>query len=274
MKREFLFLLLSVNLLTAPKSNAPDLLIIGHRGAAGHAPENTIVSVKTAEELGANVIEIDLRQTKDGIPVAIHDPDVDRTTNGCGNVSDFTFNEIQQLDAGSWFDEKFKCVRIPSLQQVIDALNDTTILIIEFKGGLGEYEQIEENTLKIIYENNFTGRVILKSFDPNQLNKVRKLNPGIPLLYVYALRIPWLNIIIDTGVTLGSVYEFNTKYLQPHRLFLTESFVEEAHVKGVKVIAWGVNELSEIKTAIDAGVDGIETDYPDRVYEYFNMFGE
>ena len=245
-------------------------LIIGHRGAAGHAPENTLTSIKLAMELGANTIEIDLRQTKDGVPVAIHDSDVDRTTDGCGSVYDFTFDEIQKLDAGSWFDEKYAGEKIPSLQEVIEVISDTTLLIIEFKGGLGTYDNIEQHTLKIIHEANLSNRVILKSFDPNQLDSLKTLNNNIPLLYVYAVRIPWLHMIIDTGISFGSVFDLDVEYLQPHIWFLSKSFVEDAQKNQFRIIAWGVNDTDDIKETINFGVDGIETDYPDRVYKLIN----
>ncbi len=256
--------------LIANGDQKKNIMIVGHRGAAAHAPENTIAAIELAIELGANTIEIDLRQTKDGVPVALHDSGVDRTTDGDGDISDLTFEDIRKLDAGSWFDEKYSGEKIPSLQEVIDALSDTTILIIEFKGGLGEYDKIEERTIQIVQDSDISDRVILKSFDPNQLELIQELDDSFPLLYVYALRIPWLHMIIDTGITFGSVYDFDVEYLQPHIWFLSESFVEDAQEKGYKIIAWGVNDPDTIIGAINIGVDGIETDYPERVYKILN----
>ena len=139
MKKIILILLLAVNLFGEINNDKKDILIIGHRGAAGHAPENTIESIQLAIELGANAVEIDLRQTKDEIPVAIHDADVQRTTNGCGNVSDYSFSELKKIDAGSWFHEKFSGVKIPSLEEIIKtmqyslkSIGTNLILIIEF----------------------------------------------------------------------------------------------------------------------------------------------
>lgn len=266
-------ILLTLNVFPNQNPDSTEFLIVGHRGAAGHAPENTIESIKLALELGANAIEIDLRQTKDGVPVALHDSDVDRTTNGSGDVSNFTLEELQKLDAGSWFNKNFAVSKIPSLKEIIKLLSDTTtshykspILIIEFKGGLNTYENIEERTLELIEHYNFAKQVILKSFDPNQLEKIRTLDKSIPLLYVYAVRIPWLSLIIDTGISFGSVFNIEAEYLQPHKIFLSESFIKMAQEKNRKVIVWGVNDKDDIKHFIDAGVDGIETDYPDRVF--------
>jgi glycerophosphoryl diester phosphodiesterase len=245
-------------------------LVIAHRGASAYAPENTIAAFKKALEIGADALELDLRQTKDSVLVVLHDANVDRTTNGNGNVDDFTFNELQKLDTGSWFDKEFSDQKIPSLQEVIDLLDDTTIIIIELKGGNETYPGIEEQVVEIVKQNNIEKLAILKSFDSNVLKRLRIIEPVISLLYVYAVRIPWLGMIIDQGVTFESVYDLDVEYLQPHRFFLSESFVKDAQAKGFKVISWGVNSKEAINISIDYRVDGIETDYPDKVLKLIN----
>ena len=242
-------------------------IIIAHRGAMGYAPENTIFAFKMAIELGANALELDLRQTKDCIPVVLHDATVDNTTNGNGDVKIFNFQDLQKLDAGSWFDIKFSGEKIPALQEVIDVLNDSIILIIELKEGNETYPGIEERVVALVKENEIESRTILKSFDPNVLRRLREIEPNIPLCYVYALRIPWLGLIIDHGITFGSIYNIDAEYLQPHRFFLSESFVKDAQSNGFKIISWGVNSSEAIIESLDYGVDGIETDYPDLVAE-------
>jgi len=242
-------------------------LVVAHRGASAYAPENTLASFELAIDLGADALELDLRQTKDSVLVVLHDDDIDRTTNGRGNVKEFTFSELQKFDAGSWFGKEFSDQKIPSLQEVIDLLDDTTIIIIELKEGNETYPGIEEQVVEIVKQNNIESRTVLKSFDPNVLERLRIIEPSIPLLYVYAVRIPWLGMIIDRGVTFDSVYDLDVEYLQPHRFFLSKSFVEDAHAKGFKVISWVVNSTEAINESLDYGVDGIETDYPDEVLE-------
>lgn len=242
-------------------------IIVANRGAMGYAPENTISAFKMAIELGADALELDLRQTKDGVLVALHDASVDKTTNGKGSVNNFHFKDLQTLDAGSWFDKKFSGEKIPSLQEVINVLNDSTILIIELKEGDETYPGIEERVVSLVKENEIESRTILKSFDPNVLRRLREIEPNIPLCYVYALRIPWLGMIIDRGITFGSIYNIDAEYLQPHRFFLSDSFVKDAQSKGFKIISWGVNSSEAIIESLDYGVDGIETDYPDLVLE-------
>lgn len=221
-------------------------------------------------ELGADAIELDLRQTADSVLVVLHDSDVERTTNGKGNLKNFSFEELQKLDAGSWYDKKFSDEKIPSLREVIDLLDDSTLIIIELKEGNETYPGIEEQVVQLVKQNNIESQTILKSFDPNVLKRLRILEPDIPLLYVYALRIPWLGMIIDRGVTFDSVYDLDVEYLQPHRFFLSESFVKDAQAKGFKIISWGVNSTESINESIDYGVNGIETDYPDKVLKHVN----
>lgn len=258
-----LFLLVIESILAQP-------LVFAHRGASAYAPENTIAAFELAIELDADALELDLRQTKDSVLVVLHDADVNRTTNGKGNAKNFTFEELQKLDAGSWFDKKFSDEKIPSLQEVIDLLDDSTIIIIELKEGNEIYPGIEERVVELVQQNKIEAQTILKSFDPNVLERLRILEPGIPLLYVYAVRIPWLGMIIDRGVTFDSVYDLDVEYLQPHRFFLSKSFVDDAHSKGYKIISWGVNSTEAINESLDYGVDGIETDYPDKVLNLIN----
>jgi glycerophosphoryl diester phosphodiesterase len=245
-------------------------MIIAHRGAMGYAPENTLAAIKLGIELGAKSIEIDLRQTKDNIPVALHDATINNTTNGSGNIKNILFDDLKKLDAGSWFDSKFSSETVPSLQEIVDIIPDSVMLIIEFKEGNDTYPGIEENVISLIGVNKFESQTILKSFDPNVLERLRKLAPEIPLLYVYTFRLPWLGMNIDRGITFGSIFNIDAEYLQPHRFFLSESFVKEAQACGYKIVSWGVNSEEEIIESLDYGVDGIETDYPDRVLKLVN----
>jgi len=240
-------------------------LVVAHRGASAYAPENTIAAFELAIELGADALELDLRQTKDSVLVVLHDSNVDRTTNGKGSVNNFTFSQLQKLDAGSWFDQKFTDQKIPSLQEVIDLLDDSTLIIIELKEGNETYPGIEERLVELVKQNKIEAQTILKSFDPNVLERLRTIEPDIALLYVYTLRIPWLGMIIDRGVTFDTVYDLDVEYLQPHRFFLSKSFVNDAQAKGFKIISWGVNSTEAINESLEYGVDGIETDYPDKV---------
>lgn len=246
-------------------------MIIAHRGAMGHAPENTLVAFKLAIKMGADAIEIDLRQTLDGELIAFHDGSINRTTNGKGNFNKFTFEELRKLDAGSWFSNEFKNEKIPTLQEIINIIPDSVLLIIELKGSNKDYPYFEENVVSLIKKNNFEKNVILKSFDYKVLERLRKLAPEIPQIFVYAFRIPFTGVTIGTSITFKCVFNLDVEYLQPHRYFVSEEFVRKAEKKGYKVISWGVDSRDAIINALEIGVHGIETDYPDRVLSIINQ---
>lgn len=258
---------IAVPFVVTPLENPTQiLLIIAHRGASAVAPENTIIAFKKAVELHANAIELDLRQTKDGQLVVLHDATVNRTTNGRGNIANMTLSEVKELDAGGWFDTRFKNERVPTLHEVIEILDTATILIIEIKEGNETYPGIEEQVLDIVKTNRLEGQVILKSFDQKVLSRIKKKAPQIRLLYVYVFTIPWLCVTVDRGVSTGDLFDLNVDYLQPHKIFISRSFVNRAQERGFKVIAWGVEDEGTMKKMIDLGVDGIETGFPDKLY--------
>lgn len=238
-------------------------MIIAHRGASAHAPENTLPAIRLAIQLGADALEIDVRQTRDGRIVLMHDATVDRTTNGSGEVGDMTFAAIRTLDAGVWFGKEFGGEPVPTLEEVIELLDSSTLLVVEVKGNFTIYPGIERRVVDIVTEAGIGHRTILKSFDRNAIEMFSELAPDIPRLFVYTVRIPWLGLYIDDGISTGDVLKVDAGYLQPHWLFLSASFTKKAQQKGFKVVAWGVNTEAEIRKAIEFGVDGIETDYPD-----------
>jgi glycerophosphoryl diester phosphodiesterase len=239
--------------------------VIAHRGAPKAAPENTLSAFKKAIELGADILELDVHQTKDSQLVVIHDATVDRTTNGKGRIADYTVAELRRLDAGSWFAPAFTGEKIPLLEEVLDATPDSISLLIEIKHGSETYPGIEKRVVQLTRENNATGRVIVKSFDDEVLQLVRRLAPEIPRLRIIVLQIPLLNIIIERGISVGEILDYDVQYLQLHWFGISKSFVGQAHSKGYKVFAWDVHDEKRMREMIEKGVDGIETDYPDRL---------
>jgi glycerophosphoryl diester phosphodiesterase len=247
-----------------------DFILIAHRGASGYAPENTLPGLIKAIELGANYLEIDVHQSRDNFIVVIHDFDVDRTTDGSGLVKDMTIDEIKKLDAGTWFDPIFAETKIPTLPEVIDVISPNVNLIIEVKGGSEEYPGIEENIVSIVKQNRIESQVIFKSFNLEVLELFKKLAPEIPRLYVFVLHFSELNLTLDKWIDFTDIYDnpADAQYFQAHRWFITESLIEKAHANSIKIIVWNVNTEDEIKSILNLGVDGIETDYPDRVTPY------
>ncbi|HIC68220.1 MAG TPA: hypothetical protein EYO90_01670, partial [Candidatus Latescibacteria bacterium] len=150
---------------------------IAHRGASGDglAPENTLAALESSIQMGVDVLEIDVRGSKDGGVVVIHDAMMDRTTNTTGSVSELTLEEIRQADAGSWAGPSFKDQRVPLLEEVLDLARHRVLVLVEIKG-----DYIGERTLQIIDDLNATSYVVLQSFSAETVRRVKALNPAIP----------------------------------------------------------------------------------------------
>jgi len=218
--------------------------IIGHRGARGIEPENTMRSYRKAIELKVDYIECDVHKTKDGKIVLIHDHTVDRTTNGKGLVSDFSFDEIRKLDAG-------KGEKIPTLQELLDLARGKVKLHIELKD-----ETATEDTVRILEKNDMIQQVFLTCGNTSTLKKVRELNTSISLEHIFGQ--PPENAI-ELALSVGA------KRVSCHISHLTKEFVQKAHQNGIQVIAWPPNTLEEAKKAIECNIDLICTDRPDIV---------
>ncbi|WP_083858385.1 glycerophosphodiester phosphodiesterase [Gallaecimonas xiamenensis] len=243
-------------------------LVIGHRGVAGLAPENTLSAVKKALHLGVDAVEVDIRQSKDGALVAFHDDKLERTTNGQGDVSDFTLAQLNTLDAGSWFGPQYLDEWIPTLAEVMNAMGHSRAkLIIELK-----VPGLERDVLEHIRTYKLQKRVIIKSFDPAILTRFAQLAPDIPRLYGFFGWSERFNLLMDDEIRRLNPLDMDVSYLQVYHSFLTPALLDEAHQRGFKVVAWGVHSRKAMESMLGLGVDGIETDYPDRLYSLMDEF--
>jgi glycerophosphoryl diester phosphodiesterase len=224
------------------------MLKIGHRGASGYAPENTLASFKKAVEIGVDGVELDVRITKDGELVVIHDAWVNRITNGWGRVSEKTLNELKQLDAGNG-------EKIPTLQEVLDLINRKVQVHIELKG-----KNTARPVAKIIEEyikkkgwkyNDF----FVSSFNHNELMIFKR---KIPQIKIGAL-IVGVFIHYDRYIALGA-YSINM-----WSKLVRKPVVENAHKRGLKVFVYTVNSEEEMERMKNLGVEGIFTNFPDRM---------
>jgi len=218
--------------------------IIGHRGARGLEPENTMRSFRKALELGVDYIECDVHMTKDGHIVLMHDHTVDRTTNGSGPVNSFTFDEIRKLDAG-------KGETIPTLQELLDLVRGKVKLHIELKD-----ESATEPTVGLVEKNGMVGEVFLTSGKTETLKRVRELNASISMEHIFGDP-------PDDGI--ARALSVGAKRVSCHISHLTREFVQKAHENGLHVIAWPPNSVEEAKKAVEYGADLICTDRPDIV---------
>ena len=243
----------------APFEESP--LNFAHRGASHDAPGNTLAAFLLAAELGADGIELDVHFSKDGEAVVIHDFSLEATTDGQGQVRDHTLAELRELDAGSWFDAAYAGQRIPTLQEVVDAVGHRLLINIELKTKNLRDDGLVGETVRIVEDSNLSDRVVISSFNPIVLRRVRKANPTIPLGLLYAadqtliLRQAWLRHIVQPEA------------LHPHYSLVDSKYVGWARARGYRLHVWTADDPDIMRELIQNGVDIIITNRPDRLGE-------
>lgn len=221
------------------------VLRIGHRGAAGHEPENTLLSLNKAVGLGCDMTEIDVHVCASDEVVVIHDDLVDRTTDGTGIVSKLSLDELKALDAG-------KGENISTLNEVLSSLKGRISLNIELKG-----EGTPEPVFGTVEGSGWApDELVFTSFDWKMLEEYRELDPGARLG-------PLAHVNIFHAARFAS--KLDAYCVNPLHHLCSRSFIGKAHKRGLKVYPWTVNEPGDIEKMKNFGVDGIISDYPDRV---------
>ena len=233
------------------------MLAIAHRGASGYAPENTFAAFRRAIALGAGFIETDLQLSRDARLVAIHDATVNRTTNGQGAVHDMTLAELRRLDAGSWFGSEFAGERIPTIEEILEFANKHDVVFyLEMKpsGSWGG----EHALISALRESGEIARTVVISFDAAILAGVRKIEPTLMtgLLFEGHIRNP-----LDKAIEIGA------RQLAVRGDLVTPRLLKEARARDLQVVCWTLNHPGHIRLLVQAGVDGIISDYPDRLLE-------
>jgi glycerophosphoryl diester phosphodiesterase len=234
------------------------LLRIAHRGASGHCPENTRAAFLRAIELGADMVELDCQVTRDGAVVVIHDDTLDRTTSGRGRVRDHTLKELKALDAGSWFHPSFAGEEILLLEEAVEILRGRVGLNLEIKGE-DSPGRLEIQCVGIVRSLRFVGETVFSSFSPPRMRLVRDLAEDARIgVLMENRRGAWIE-----GFALAE--ELAAEALHAERTLLDAAPVDEAHRRGLEVRVWPVNQPSEMEWLARIGVDGIFTDFPERL---------
>ncbi len=236
----------------------PSKLKIGHRGAAGSRPENTFSSFDYALQLGADFLEFDVQRTKDGELAVIHDPTVDRTTDGKGKVSALTWNELRSLDAGSWHSKEFAGEVIPSFTEMLDKYADKAGLLIELKKPAlypGIEEQIAEELKSRKLDKGPETRIIIQSFDRSSMEKIHSLLPSVPVGILLNYKTKRM-----TGRELEQIAKY-ASYLNPKHTIASRKLLDRIHQKGMKAIIWTIRTEKEAGKALRLPADGIVTDF-------------
>lgn len=267
--------------------------VIAHRGASGHAPESTMAAYELAHEWGVDYLELDAQLSSDGEVVVFHDDTIDRTSDGEGAINDYTLEELKALDTGTWFNEAnpdsasddFAGAQMLTLDELFEHFGHDARYYIETKSpqlnpGLEEalVEKLEEHDM---IEN---GRVLVQSFEQDSLLKVQELNDDVPLIQLVwyypseeddSKLVEWTDVtpgpaeitdedfqeVADYAVGIG------TNYLYDGRQVIDADFIQQAQENGLPVHVYTINETDEMKRLMDMGVNGLFTNYPDRLLE-------
>lgn len=242
---------------------------IAHRGFSGKYPENTMISFKKAAELQADMIELDVTISLDRIPVVIHDDTLERTTGEEGIVSNFTYEQLKKLDAGTWMNKKFNREKIPSLKEVLVWIKNKKIqLNIEIKDSAFEKEYhkdgIEKQVLELIEKYSIADKCIISSFNHRILERIRRLSSAIRISYLYNKKDK-----PEEGEILFcrrmKVYSLNISSKE-----LKKKIFKKAVKEGIPVFVYTVNSKKEMRAVLKKGVMGIFTNYPDKLSAILN----
>ena len=223
--------------------------VVGHRGAMGYCPENTLASFERGLELGADWIELDVHLSADGALIVIHDETLERTTNGHGLVREHTLAELRQLDAGDG-------QRLMTLDEVLEwAAERNTVVDIEIKNAPVYYDGIEDAVVLAVTGARMVDQVIVISFDHAAVKRVKTLEPRVATGALYLCR--------PTDGGIGLARAAGADALLPHWAYVTCEDVTAAHAAGLSVAPWASSDPTVLRRLIACGVDAIGTNHPD-----------
>lgn len=226
-------------------------IICAHRGASGHAPENTLAALLLAVDQGAAMAEIDVRLSADGTAVLLHDETVDRTTNGRGEVAALPMDQLRRLDAGSWFGGEWAGEKLPSLAEVLDAVGGRLKLNIELKGAAGA--ELEQEVVRLVRAAGLNDRCLLTSFDHGRIDRLAAGEAGLELGYIVG-HAGWRPELLSARVPVLSL---------EHTL-VTADLAGACRAAGKQVHVWTVNRETDLRRVLDLAVDVVITNYPER----------
>lgn len=222
------------------------MLIIGHRGASAHAPENTFAAFDLALDQGADAVETDIRATKDGVLVLMHDPTVDRTTDGRGPIADLTASDVQSLDAGSWFAPQFAGQRVPTLDAFLQRYSRRLPVLLEIK-----VPGTEGSILDLASQHQ--ADAVFVSFHVPSLEQVLRLDDRA--------RVGMISTEMNEDLIRRAV-DLRAQEIIVRGSAITPQLVDSAHHLGLAVWAWGIPDENQLLRLESAGVDGCAVDWP------------
>jgi glycerophosphoryl diester phosphodiesterase len=232
------------------RARPPRPLVIAHRGASGQLAENTLPAYELAIEQRADMIEIDLHRTRDGATVIAHDEELSGL-GGKGEIAAATLAEVRALDAGGG-------ERVPTLDEVLDRFGERIPFNLELKrGSSATYEGLERAALDAVRERGLLEQTLFSSFFDPVLERLRALAPEARLARLFSPR--------DPERPLERARAVGAEAINPWRGLLQPELIEAAHAEGLAVYVFTVDEEQEMRSLLDLGVDGIFTNFPDRL---------
>ena len=234
----------------------PRPLVLAHRGASAHAPENTLAAFELALTQGAHGVELDAKLSADGEVVVFHDATVERTTNGHGQVSQLSLAALRELDAGSFFSDEFRGEKIPTLTEVFETLGDRAFVNVELTNYTTPRDGLADKVCELVQRFGLQGSVLFSSFLPSNLKRTRKLLPDTPRgLLALGGWLGWW--ALSFGFNFG-----NYQALHPGLSDTTARQIARVHRLKRRIIVWTVNNGGDMRRLFNWNVDGIITDDP------------
>ncbi len=237
------------NLYNGSKNLSDELQIIAHRASAVDVPENTLAAIDYAILSGAHMAEVDVQQTLDGEIILMHDTNLKRTTGYNRKVSETTYSEIQTLEAGSWFSEKFDGEPIPTLEEVLQRSKSQITLMIEIKSKNHPVD-VARQVIEIIETYAMENECVIGAMDYRVLQAVKMINPKIQTVYI-------------TALAYGDYQDLeDVDFYSIEASFISFALIDQVHRSGKQIYAWTVNKASIMQSMISMQIDGIVTDDP------------
>ena len=235
----------------------PRPLVLAHRGSSAHAPENTLAAFELAIAQGTHAIELDVKVSVDGEVVVFHDPTVDRTTNGHGRISDMTLAALRELDAGSFFSEKFRGEKIPTLEEVFETIGKRVLINVEFSNYYTvSLDGLADKVCDLVKRFGLQQNIMFSSFRVPNLKRARELLPEVPrgLLALRGWKGGWAR---SFGFTFG-----NYQALHPDLKDVTPQQVARVHRLKRNIYVFTVDTPEDMRRLFHWDVDGIITNDP------------
>ncbi len=236
----------------------PRPVVFSHRGASAFAPENTLASFRLAADLGAPAVELDVKLTADNQVVVLHDPTLDRTTDGHGPLAKMTLAQVKKLDAGAAFAEKYRGEPVPTLAEVFEAVGQQVYINVELTNYTTPLDDLVARVAEVVHRCQMEERIIFSSFNPLNLIQAHRLLPEVPAG------------LLATEGRSGALARSFVGNLIPHQALhpyledVNQKLVDQVHARGRRIHVWTVNPEAEMRRLFGSGVDGIFTDDPQK----------